>query len=100
MIPGGVIGDPHLFSMDGLAFTFNGHGEFILLKNNNSEIQGRAVPLLRDGVPLAATILSAVAGRQKSPDSDLVEFRLNDNRSDVGAFLINFGIQYTICVVN
>ena len=32
-------GDPHFTTMDGLTYTFNGRGEFILLKAANVEIQ-------------------------------------------------------------
>ncbi|CAK9292476.1 unnamed protein product, partial [Gordionus sp. m RMFG-2023] len=37
-------GDPHIITLDGLAYTFNGLGEFTILKLNDTsfEIQGRS----------------------------------------------------------
>ena len=34
-------GDPHFTTMDGLTYTFNGRGEFVLLKTENVELQVR-----------------------------------------------------------
>jgi len=41
----GVYGDPHMVTFDDLEYTFNGKGEFVLVKSsdklNNIEVQGR-----------------------------------------------------------
>ncbi|CAJ0955890.1 unnamed protein product [Ranitomeya imitator] len=45
--PGGMFGDPHIMTLDGLTYTFNGLGDFLLLNASDSEIslalQGRTV---------------------------------------------------------
>ena len=45
--PGGatVFGDPHVYTFDGLPYTFNGKGEFVLVRSNSPkvklDVQGR-----------------------------------------------------------
>ena len=41
MISAWMRGDPHFTTMDGLTYTFNGRGEFVLLKTENVELQVR-----------------------------------------------------------
>jgi len=60
----GVNGDPHFVTLDGLFYTFNGLGEYILLESveNNFEIQGRLSLAPSSGSnPANATILTAIA---------------------------------------
>ena len=60
-------GDPHITTIDGRRYTFNGLGEYVLLRTSNSnfEFQGRT-----EKVPnSAATVFSAFALR----DDDEVE---------------------------
>nr|XP_022299294.1 uncharacterized protein LOC111108065 [Crassostrea virginica] len=79
---GGALGDPHLTTLDGLSFTFNGHGEFILLKATNVQVQGRFSPQRNAAGVKSATFISGIAGQQSSPSSDKVEFRLNAGATD------------------
>ena len=60
-------GDPHITTIDGRRYTFNGIGEYVLLKTNNSnfEFQGRTELAPNS----AATVFSAFALR----DDDRVE---------------------------
>ncbi|CAH1121477.1 unnamed protein product [Ceutorhynchus assimilis] len=74
----GVYGDPHIVTFDDLEYTFNGKGEFVLVKSkaklNNIEVQGRFEqmdPNLYGEV--RATQLSSVVARGNS--STIVEVR-------------------------
>ncbi|XP_062578222.1 mucin-like protein [Saccostrea cucullata] len=88
---GGALGDPHLTTLDGLSFTFNGHGEFVLLRTSEVEVQGRFSPLEKDGVK-SATYISSIAGKQSSPSSDKIEIRLN-SANDGAEILKNGNLQ-------
>ena len=71
-----MFGDPHLLTLDGLQYTFNGRGEFILIDtfDNRFQLQGRMVPAANvDGGDSLATVFSAIVAKQN--DSDTVEFR-------------------------
>ncbi|GJQ65539.1 hypothetical protein Trydic_g7640 [Trypoxylus dichotomus] len=74
----GVFGDPHMLTFDNLAYTFNGKGEFVLVRtktiNNQLDVQGRfeQMPMNKYG-EVRATELSAVAARGNS--STVVEVR-------------------------
>lgn len=71
-------------SLDGLSFTFNGHGEFVLLKATNVEVQGRFSPQRNAAGVKSATFISGIAGQQSNPASAKVEFRLDANSNDTG----------------
>jgi hypothetical protein len=70
--------------LDGLSFTFNGHGEFILANCSLVKLQGRAVPFVKDNITQNATIFSSLAAQQISPTSSKIEFRLNSNKDGLG----------------
>lgn len=93
---GGALGDPHLTTLDGLSFTFNGHGEFILLMASDVEVQGRFSPFIKDGNK-HATFISAIAGKQT--DSDKVEIRLNSTK-DGAEILRNETLQSSLDLTN
>lgn len=40
-IPARTVGDPHLTTLDGYAYTFNGIGEFVYLKTNDDSFQSQ-----------------------------------------------------------
>ncbi|KAK3103588.1 hypothetical protein FSP39_020372 [Pinctada imbricata] len=84
---GGGLGDPHLTTLDRLSYTFNGHGEFVLLKTTSGtfEAQGRFLPLITDGVK-TATYIGGIAAQQTSPNSDRVEIILNSARDGVDIY--------------
>lgn len=73
-----VFGSLHFYTFDGVAFTFNPKGEFVLLKSNFSqlEIQGRfEQPAPReDGKAVNSTKLTVIAAREGN--SATVEVRL------------------------
>ncbi|XP_019520929.1 PREDICTED: sushi domain-containing protein 2 [Hipposideros armiger] len=72
-----AFGDPHFVTFDGANFTFNGHGEYVLLEAmlTNLSVQARAQPRTRpDGTQDRGTGLTAVAVQEGN--SDIVEVRL------------------------
>ncbi|KAG7224012.1 hypothetical protein INR49_015269, partial [Caranx melampygus] len=75
-----VFGDPHFITFDGVSYSFNGKGEYTLVKSEEPKltIQGRTEPV--NGT-IKATMLSAVAMREAA--SDVVEVRLNGNHSSL-----------------
>ena len=75
-------GDPHLVTLDGLRYTFNGRGEFTLIETQGDmfTLQGRMT--LAKGVnnsAVAATVFSAIAA--KDNDSDIVQFEVDENNT-------------------
>lgn len=84
---GRVFGDPHLVSLDGHKFTFNGHGEFILLQsldNSDLMLQARMVEpehTNRTGFDFedeGGTVITAVVVRHAY--SDTVQFELINHK--------------------
>ncbi|XP_076853996.1 sushi domain-containing protein 2 isoform X2 [Brachyhypopomus gauderio] len=74
-----VLGDPHFITFDGVTYTFNGKGEYVLLHSSNHEltVQGRTEPMKSgNGSVIMATRLSSVAMRENG--SDVIEVRLSD----------------------
>ena len=57
-----MFGDPHIVTLDGLGYTFNGYGEFILLETTDSSftLQARMQPLPSSP---QGTVFSALAAR-------------------------------------
>lgn len=74
----GVFGDPHIVTFDDRSYTFNGKGEFVLVKTytetDNLEVQGRfeQMPMNAYG-EVRATQLTSVAARGNS--STVIEVR-------------------------
>lgn len=59
-----IFGDPHFTTLDGLNYTFNGHGEYILLKDraHGFEVQCRTKRAVTSGGHMSdATVFSAFA---------------------------------------
>ena len=72
-------GDPHLVTLDGLQYTFNGLGEFVLIEASDGmrgfSLQGRMVQAVdTNGAAVQATAFSAIVARQS--DSDTIQFQL------------------------
>ena len=85
-----VYGDPHIVTLDGFKYTFNGLGEFVLIEtdSNRFSLQGRMVQAVDDvGSPISATVFSAIAGKELY--SDTVQFELANNTDDEVNVLIN-----------
>ncbi|RWS17902.1 mesh-like CUB and sushi domain-containing protein, partial [Dinothrombium tinctorium] len=78
---GSVFGDPHFVTFDGLNYTFNGQGEFVLVHVDDVvhklDIQGRFERVPRPSFhyqEMKATYLTAIAA--KDNQSAVVEFRI------------------------
>ena len=75
-----VYGDPHIITLDGLKYTFNGKGEFILIEDRTDRfiLQGRMIPAINSAQNVSrGTVFSAIVAKQN--DSDAVQFEINDN---------------------
>ncbi|XP_052090917.1 sushi domain-containing protein 2-like [Mytilus californianus] len=75
-------GDPHLVTLDGLDYTFNGVGEFTMIqsKDNHLILQARMEQFKdKHGNLKQASVITSVALRCNN-DSDIVEMRLNEIR--------------------
>ncbi|XP_070567838.1 sushi domain-containing protein 2-like isoform X2 [Ptychodera flava] len=75
--PATLFGEPHMITLDGLQYTFNGHGEFTLLSVNDRSfvLQGRMVPLESNGI---ATVFKAFA--MKGNNTATVHVQRSDRR--------------------
>ena len=76
-----MYGDPHIRTLDGFGYTFNGLGEYTLIEttHDNFTLQGRTAKA-RDvnGTETDATVFSAFAARDV--DSDTVHIGMNATR--------------------
>ena len=71
-----MFGDPHLLTLDGRQYTFNGRGEFVLIQTttNKLRVQGRMVPIpSNDSSPANGTVFSSIVAKER--ESDTVEFQ-------------------------
>lgn len=89
-----IYGDPHIVTLDGHKYTFNGKGEFTLIETDDGEftLQGRMVEVTDvDGDPVAATVFSAIVVQQD--DSDVVQFQVSRRGIDtlVNGIRVDFG---------
>ena len=69
-------GDPHMITLDGVEYTFNGYGEYQILNvaGPDFELQGRMQPLVNDdGSNTRATVYKAFA--MKENGSDVVQVK-------------------------
>ena len=89
-----AIGDPHIITLDGFKYTFNGKGEFLLIDHVDGRfiLQGRMVEVIPTNFFVQqATVFSAVVGKQN--DSDAVQFQINQQKNGidviVGGKMIN-----------
>ena len=72
--PGCIYGDPHIVTTDGLKYTFNGKGEFILIETMDKgfTLQGRMIEAIDEfGSVAAATVFSAIVGKQNDSDTGI-----------------------------
>ncbi|XP_027882378.1 sushi domain-containing protein 2-like [Xiphophorus couchianus] len=76
-----VFGDPHFITFDDVSYSFNGKGEYTLVRSEEKQltVQGRTEPVKDSEKTINATKLTAVAMREGS--SDIIEVRL-DRRND------------------
>ncbi|CAH1788959.1 unnamed protein product [Owenia fusiformis] len=77
-------GDPHVRTLDGKTYTFNGLGEYWLIKTTDDyfTLQGRtSKALTSNGTATKATVFTAFAAKEESSDQFYVE--LADNMVDL-----------------
>lgn len=95
-----LFGDPHIGTLDGQQYTFNGKGEFTLIDTNDNSftLQGRMVAALNQvNTDAAATVFSAFVARQG--DSSVVQFQLvtaNDGTVDLVALVDGRTIDFNV----
>lgn len=82
-----IYGDPHFTTLDGLDYTFNGHGEYILIKDVNQTFQiqcrtDRAITA--NGSASDATIFTAFA---ISTPGVWLQAELNDDKDGINLFV-------------
>ena len=95
--PARTRGDPHLVTLDGYKYTFNGRGEFTLIEtsNNSFTLQGRMVDTAnQDGATARATVFSAIVAREG--DSDVVQFEVLSPEKSIVAFVNGQEVDFTI----
>ena len=65
-----VFGDPHLVTLDGHRYTFNGKGEFTLIRTQNGlfTMQGR----MQQFNTVSATVLTAIAAKERFSDTVMI----------------------------
>ena len=88
-------GDPHIVTLDGLQYTFNGKGEFTLIgtPDDSFTLQGRMIPAAdTNGSGVLATVFSAIVGKQG--DSDSIQFELTENGTT--AFVNNEPVDFSV----
>ncbi|XP_023930884.1 uncharacterized protein LOC106158645 [Lingula anatina] len=90
---GWSFGDPHFSTIDGFGYSFNGHGEYWMVKyleNNqttNFLFQGRTARAIdKDGSPVNATVFSAFAARDET-NSDGVHVELINNNTELALWI-------------
>ena len=89
-------GDPHLVTLDGHKYTFNGRGEFTLIEtpDNSFALQGRMVDIVNEnGTTASATVFSAIAAREG--ESDIVQFEISTNDT-IAAFVNGEEVDFSI----
>lgn len=101
-IPGGGNGDPHFTTLDGFDYTFNGYGEYVLVRTNtlsslpSVEVQIRAQPIASSSSDNQATAIVAFVIRNSNYSKiqfelfnvlHLLEIRINDQPLDSDVFL-------------
>ena len=78
-----MFGDPHINTLDSLAYTYNGLGEFTLINTVNSSftLQGRTMRTITNGTLMDSTIFNAAAA--KDLNSDNVNVQLNSTYNGI-----------------
>ena len=66
IVPGWFWGDPHIKTLDGGNYTFNGLGEYVMIDAQNGTFQLQARTKLAQGNSTTATIFSAGAAKEEN----------------------------------
>ena len=78
-LSGWFSGDPHIVTLDGLKYTFNGLGEYHLIQSNNTAIHARTSRALnQQGELVNATVFSAIA--VKDSNAERLHVQMNTKR--------------------
>ncbi|XP_041898172.1 mucin-4 [Corvus kubaryi] len=92
--PAGAFGDPHITTLDGLTYTFNGLGDFVLLLASNAQtsfiLQGRTA---QTGMAQATNFV-AFAAQYISNTTTTVEWTLG-SQDDIQVLLNNETVQFS-----
>ena len=94
---GYAYGDPHLVTLDGYQYTFNGRGEFVILEtiDGDFKLHGRMVRAKdENGTLVPATVFSAIAARQSG--SDLVQIEMNETSSFVDVYISGEPVDFSV----
>lgn len=89
-----MYGDPHIVTLDAHKYTFNGKGEFTLIKTQDDifSLQGRMVEAENsDGEASAATVFSALVGKEANSDTVQIELTSTGLVALVNSEEITFG---------
>lgn len=92
-------GDPHIRTLDGLSYTFNGWGEYVLLEVTNRTtnevvftLQGRTdLAANENDAAINATLFSAFAAKDNKNSSFHVQLTIDKTGKEYIA-LFNFGL--------
>ena len=90
-----MLGDPHIVTLDGQKYTFNGKGEFTLIgtPDDSFTLQGRMIPAAdTNGSAVLATVFSAIVAKQS--DSDSIQFELTENGTT--AFINDEPVDFSV----
>ena len=87
-------GDPHIVTLDGHKYTFNGKGEFTLIETEDNvfTLQGRMEAAIDpDGSPAPGTVFTAIVAKQFSTDTT-VQFEVEGSglRVSVNGGVVKF----------
>ena len=101
-----AFGDPHLVTLDGYKYTFNGKGEFVLVETMGEGVtlQGRMVEAQKGNdsnqTISGGTVFGAFVAKESN--SDTVQFELDQQRlvALVNGETVNFGMLLTQRFVN
>ena len=75
-------GDPHITTLDGLKYTFNGLGEYKMIETNDKTfvMQARTVKAKdENGTETSATVYAAFAAQDN--DTDVAQIEMNEERT-------------------
>ncbi|XP_071806166.1 sushi domain-containing protein 2-like [Asterias amurensis] len=83
--PAIVYGDPHFVTFDNMSYTFNGYGEYVLLKTKDAttktefRMEGRFERVMNsEGNAVNATVLTTLAIRESNNEDNRIQIEAND----------------------
>ena len=78
MITGNSFGDPHVTTLDGLEYDYNGIGEYWMIKSNVINVQARTIVALnRFNEPVNASVFGAYGIQVPSSDVEGLRSRIH-----------------------